>query len=144
MHTKIIAYLHLGFKLILAVTKKKNWCKVVMDSNLFWFLFAAAISTFLRFFPKIKARYDYGLLIFILTFSLISISGFRDDEILELAHKRVLTIFVGGCACVIISIVVFPVWAGEDLHNLIALNIEKLGNFLEGMYPCLQQIKVEH
>ncbi|KAB5540708.1 hypothetical protein DKX38_013682 [Salix brachista] len=94
----------------------------------------ATISTFLRFFPNIKARYDYGLLVFILTFSLISVSGFRDDEILELAYKRVSTIMIGGCACVVISIVVCPVWAGEDLHNLIALDIEKLGNFLEEAY----------
>ncbi|KAL6196239.1 hypothetical protein ACLB2K_031854 [Fragaria x ananassa] len=92
----------------------------------------AATSTFIRFFPKIKAQYDYGLLIFILTFSLISVSGFRDDEVLELAHKRLSTIFIGGSACVIVTILVFPVWAGEDLHNLIASNIEKLGDFLEG------------
>jgi hypothetical protein len=65
---------------------------------------------------------------------MISVSGYRDDEILEFAHKRLSTISIGGSACVIISTVVCPVWAGEDLHNLIALNIEKLGNFLEGMY----------
>ncbi|BBH05325.1 Aluminium activated malate transporter family protein [Prunus dulcis] len=98
----------------------------------FFVFLQAATSTFIRFFPQIKARYDYGLLIFILTFSLISVSGFRDDEILELAHKRLATIFIGGSACVIISIVVCPVWAGEDLHNLIAANIENLGSFLEG------------
>ncbi|KAF9665347.1 hypothetical protein SADUNF_Sadunf16G0113300 [Salix dunnii] len=98
----------------------------------FFVFLQATISTFLRFFPKIKARYDYGMLIFILTFSMISVSGFRDDEILELAYLRLSTICIGGAACVIISIVIFPVWAGEDLHNLIALNIEKLGNFLEG------------
>ncbi|KAG2674327.1 hypothetical protein I3843_13G113600 [Carya illinoinensis] len=92
----------------------------------------AATSTFTRFFPKIKARYDYGLLIFILTFSLISVSGFRDDEIIELAHKRLSTIIIGGLACVIITIFVCPVWAGEDLHNLIAVNVERLANFLEG------------
>ncbi|KAF3961677.1 hypothetical protein CMV_013728 [Castanea mollissima] len=91
----------------------------------------AATSTFVRFFPKIKARYDYGLLIFILTFSLISVSGFRDAEILELAYKRLSTILIGGSSCVIISILVRPIWAGEDLHNLIALNMEKLANFLE-------------
>lgn len=96
-------------------------------------LVAATISTFIRFFPKIKARYDYGLLIFILTFSLISVSGFRDDEILEMAHKRLSTIFIGSSACVIICILFCPVWAGEDLHNMIALNLEKLGNFLEGI-----------
>ena len=94
-------------------------------------MLAAATSTFVRFFPKIKARYDYGLLIFILTFSLISVSGFRDAEILELAHKRLSTVLIGGSSCVIISILVRPVWAGEDLHNLIALNMEKLANFLE-------------
>eukprot|EP00258_Populus_trichocarpa_P000339 XP_002298270.3 aluminum-activated malate transporter 2 [Populus trichocarpa] len=98
----------------------------------FFVFLQATISTFLRFFPKIKSRYDYGMLIFILTFSLISVSGYRDDEILEFAHKRLSTISIGGSACVIISTVVCPVWAGEDLHNLIALNIEKLGNFLEG------------
>ncbi|MBA0767533.1 hypothetical protein Gotri_016406 [Gossypium trilobum] len=92
----------------------------------------AAVSTFVRFCPQIKARYDYGLLIFILTFSLISISGFRDDEVLELVHKRLLTVLIGGSTCVIISVLVFPVWAGQDLHNLIASNMEKLGIFLEG------------
>ncbi|KAF2302523.1 hypothetical protein GH714_037019 [Hevea brasiliensis] len=98
----------------------------------FFVFLQAAITTFMRFFPKIKARYDYGLLIFILTFSLVSVSGFREDEILELAHRRLSTIIIGASACVIISILFFPVWAGEDLHNLIALNMEKLGNFSQG------------
>ncbi|KAJ6750468.1 hypothetical protein OIU85_001044 [Salix viminalis] len=98
----------------------------------FFVFLQATISTFLRFFPEIKARYDYGLLIFILTFAMISVSGFREDEILELAYRRLSTICIGAAACVIISIMIFPVWAGEDLHNLITLNIEKLGSFLEG------------
>ncbi|XP_054779253.1 aluminum-activated malate transporter 2-like [Prosopis cineraria] len=97
----------------------------------FFVFLQAAIATFIRFFPKIKARYDYGLLIFILTFSLISVSGFREDEIIEMAHKRLSTIFIGGSACVMISIFVCPVWAGEELHSLIALNLESLANFLQ-------------
>ena len=97
------------------------------------FFAAAAISTFIRFVPKIKARYDYGMLIFILTFSLISVAGFRDDETLKMAYKRLSTIFIVGFACVMISISVCPVWAGEDLHKLIALNLEKLAIFLEGL-----------
>lgn len=71
-------------------------------------------------------------MVFILTFCLISVSGIREEEILELAHKRISTILIGGATCVIITIVVCPVWAGEDLHNLVALNIEKLGNYLQG------------
>ncbi|KAI4386145.1 hypothetical protein MLD38_004104 [Melastoma candidum] len=94
------------------------------------FLLAASF-TFVRFFPNIKARYDYGMLIFILTFALVSVSGYRDDEVLELARKRLCTVIIGGVTCFTVSIVVWPVWAGESLHDLVALNMEKLGNFLE-------------
>ncbi|XP_054779495.1 aluminum-activated malate transporter 2-like [Prosopis cineraria] len=97
----------------------------------FFVFLLATIATFIRFFPKIKARYDYGLLIFILTFSLISVSGFREDEIIEMAHKRFTTILIGGSACVMMSIFVCPVWAGEELHSLISLNLESLANFLQ-------------
>lgn len=72
------------------------------------------------------------MLIFILTFCLVSISGFRVDEILDLAHKRLSTILIGASICVIVSIFVCPVWAGQDLHNLVAQNMDKLGNFLQG------------
>ncbi|ESW04487.1 hypothetical protein PHAVU_011G098800 [Phaseolus vulgaris] len=91
----------------------------------------AAIASFIRFFPKVKARYDYGMLIFILTFSLISVSGFREVEVLEMAHKRLSTIFIGGSACVMISIFVCPVWAGEEFHYSIAHKLEILGDFME-------------
>ncbi|KAL3825708.1 hypothetical protein ACJIZ3_021737 [Penstemon smallii] len=92
----------------------------------------ASTSTFMRFFPHVKRRYDYGVLIFILTFSLVAVSGFRVTQILQLAHQRLSTILIGGATCMIISIFVWPVWAGQDLHNLIATNIENLGSFLEG------------
>ncbi|XP_051149217.1 aluminum-activated malate transporter 8-like [Andrographis paniculata] len=94
--------------------------------------FLAAAASFMRFFPKVKRRYDYGVMIFILTFSLVAVSGFRVTEILELAHQRLSTILIGGATCIMISISVCPVWAGQDLHNLIAGNVEKLAVFLEG------------
>ncbi|RZC84158.1 hypothetical protein C5167_046943 [Papaver somniferum] len=98
--------------------------------GLFVFLLAA-VASFSRFFPGIKARYDYGVLIFILTFSLVSVSGYREDKIIRLALHRFSTIIIGGLSCVVISIFVFPVWAGEDLHKLIIVNIDKLGDFLQ-------------
>ncbi|KAI3973597.1 hypothetical protein MKW92_044696 [Papaver armeniacum] len=57
--------------------------------------FVAAVASFARFFPGVKARYDYGVLIFILTFCLVSVSGYQEAEILKLAHQRVLTILMG-------------------------------------------------
>ncbi|CDY30563.1 BnaA04g15700D [Brassica napus] len=93
----------------------------------------AALSTFVRFFPRVKARYDYSLLIFILTFALISVSGFREEQVLVLTHKRISTVIIGGLSCVLISIFVCPVWAGQDLHSLLASNVEKLSFFLLGI-----------
>ncbi|ESW34965.1 hypothetical protein PHAVU_001G195700 [Phaseolus vulgaris] len=92
----------------------------------------AAGATFFRFFPKIKARYDYGVVIFILTFCLVTVSGYRVEQLFELAHQRLSTILIGATACMVISIFICPVWAGEDLHKLVASNVEKLANYLEG------------
>ncbi|KAK7371197.1 hypothetical protein VNO78_36765 [Psophocarpus tetragonolobus] len=86
--------------------------------------------TYFRFLPQMKARYDYGLLVFNLTFCLVSVSSYRDHEVLDIALKRVITIISGGLISVSVSIFVCPIWAGCDLHNLQSKNIEKLGNFL--------------
>ncbi|XVE59650.1 hypothetical protein DITRI_Ditri05aG0063100 [Diplodiscus trichospermus] len=91
----------------------------------------AGIVTFMRFFPRLKARYDHGLLIFILTFCLVSVSSCRDDQVLKMALQRLSTIAIGSCISVIVCICICPVWIGEGLHNSVAANMEKLGNFLE-------------
>lgn len=89
-----------------------------------------------------KARYDYGLMIFILTFCLVSVSGYQDEEVLDLAHKRLTTILIGSAIAVFVSIGICPVWAGDDLHKLVVANLEKLGNFLEGTWLHLLSIHV--
>lgn len=98
--------------------------------GIYVFLFAAVV-TFVRFFPRMKARYDYGLVIFILTFCLISVSGYRNDEVLDMACTRLSTILIGGSTSVVICIFIYPAWAGDDLHNQLASNMEKLATFLQ-------------
>ncbi|KAL5214463.1 hypothetical protein ABZP36_003615 [Zizania latifolia] len=98
----------------------------------FVFLLASA-ATFSRFIPEIKARYDYGVTIFILTFSLVAVSSYRVEELIQLAHQRFSTIVVGVATCLCTTIFVLPVWAGEDLHKLAAGNLDMLAEFLEGM-----------
>ncbi|KAJ0973344.1 hypothetical protein J5N97_021303 [Dioscorea zingiberensis] len=81
----------------------------------------------------ILKRYDYGVTIFILTFSLVAVSSYRVDEIIPMAQQRASTIALGVATCLCLTIFVFPVWAGEDLHNMAATNLEKLASFLEGL-----------
>lgn len=100
----------------------------------FVFLVASA-ATFSRFIPEIKARFDYGVSIFILTFSLVAVSSYRVEELMPLALQRISTILVGVAICLGTTILVFPIWAGEDLHKLAAGNLDKLADFLEGTDP---------
>ncbi|KAF7846548.1 hypothetical protein BT93_L4172 [Corymbia citriodora subsp. variegata] len=95
------------------------------------FLLASA-ATFSRFIPSVKARFDYGAMIFILTFSLVSVSGYRVDELFGMAQQRLSTIAIGTSLCFLISMCISPIWAGDELHRLIHRNMEKLAESLEG------------
>ncbi|XP_009358731.1 aluminum-activated malate transporter 10-like [Pyrus x bretschneideri] len=95
------------------------------------FLLASA-ATFSRFIPSVKARFDYGAMIFILTFSLVSVSGYRVDQLFDMASQRILTIIIGTSLCVVITMIICPIWAGEELYVLITRNMDKLANSLDG------------
>ena len=97
-----------------------------------WWLPAWSAATFLRFIPEVKARYDYGVIIFILTFTMVAVSSYRVEDLIEFARERVTTVAVGVITCIFTSVLVFPIWAGEDLHKLAAGNLDKLAEFLEG------------
>ena len=86
----------------------------------------------MRFIPGIKRKYDYGVMIFILTFTMVTVSGYRTEQIIQFARQRLSTVAIGGVTCLLISVLVCPAWAGEDLQDLIAANIENLGKSLEG------------
>eukprot|EP01018_Ginkgo_biloba_P034045 Gb_21421 [translate_table: standard] len=89
-------------------------------------------STFSRFLPKIKSKYDYGVVIFLLTFNLITVSGYRVDNIFRMAYQRLATIAIGCGISLAISLFIRPIWAGEDLHNSIINNIEGLAGCIQG------------
>ncbi|KZV55732.1 aluminum-activated malate transporter 2-like [Dorcoceras hygrometricum] len=93
----------------------------------------AAATTYVRFFPKVKARYDHGATVFMLTFCLVSVSGFEMDEMVKWLQDRIVSVLLGATICVMVSIIVFPVWAGEELHRLVARNMENLGSFMEDL-----------
>ncbi|PON92835.1 Aluminum-activated malate transporter [Trema orientale] len=92
----------------------------------------ASAATFSRFIPSIKARFDYGTMIFILTFSLVSVSGYRVDKLFDMAHQRLSTIIIGTSLCIVIIMIICPIWAGQELYMLITRNMDKLANSLDG------------
>ena len=95
-------------------------------------IFSAAAATYARLVPRIKKRYDYGALIFILTFNLVVVSGVRAVKVLQIARERLLTIGMGFAICIFISLLIFPIWASDELHDSIASKFEDLARSIEG------------
>ncbi|KAF2308750.1 hypothetical protein GH714_015576 [Hevea brasiliensis] len=90
-----------------------------------------AAATYIRFFPYVKKNYDYGVVIFLLTFNLITVSSFRVSNVLKIAHERFYTIAIGCGICLLMSLLVFPIWSGEDLHNSTVSKLEGLAKSIE-------------
>ncbi|XVF51958.1 hypothetical protein PTKIN_Ptkin04bG0226000 [Pterospermum kingtungense] len=93
-------------------------------------------ATYMRFFPYIKKNYDYGVVIFLLTFNLITVSSYRVENVLRIAHDRFYTIAIGCAICLLMSLLVFPMWSGEDLHNSTVGKLEGLAKSIEA---CVNQ-----
>ncbi|GMH09228.1 hypothetical protein Nepgr_011068 [Nepenthes gracilis] len=89
------------------------------------------VTTYIRFIPYIKKNYDYGVLIFLLTFNLITVSSFRLRNVLKIAHERLYTIAIGCGICLFMSLLVFPIWSGHDLHTSSVSKLEDLAKSIE-------------
>ncbi|KAH7435970.1 hypothetical protein KP509_06G086400 [Ceratopteris richardii] len=89
------------------------------------------ITTYARFFPAIKARYDYGMVMFCTSFCLVVVSGYRASDNIKVALDRMFIVILGCAVCVVVSLFIFPVWAGDDLHNLIVNNCDDLADSIE-------------
>lgn len=87
----------------------------------------------MRFFPCIKKNYDYGVNIFLLTYNLVAVSGYRIDNVFKMAHERFSNIAIGVAICLLMSLLVFPNWSGEALHNSTAFKLEGLAKSIEGI-----------
>ncbi|CAN8245855.1 unnamed protein product [Cochlearia groenlandica] len=87
--------------------------------------------TYMRFIPYIKKNYDYGMLVFLLTFNLITVSSHRVDTVIKIAHQRLLTIAMGIGICLFMSLLIFPIWSGDDLHKSTVTKLQGLSTSIE-------------
>ncbi|XP_022963694.1 aluminum-activated malate transporter 12-like [Cucurbita moschata] len=90
------------------------------------------IATYLRLIPSIKKKYDYGVMISILTFNLVVVSGMREEKIMALARERLSTIGMGFAVCIFINLLIFPAWASDELHHSTVQSFHNLANSIEG------------
>ena len=97
------------------------------------YLLIGSGATFVRFIPYIKKNYDYGVIIFLLTFNLITLSTFHVNNMLEMARDRLYTIGVGSAICLVMSLFILPNWSGQDLQKATVDKLEALAKSIEGI-----------
>ncbi|XP_064957675.1 aluminum-activated malate transporter 9-like isoform X2 [Musa acuminata AAA Group] len=79
------------------------------------FLVGAATS-FVKLWPSC-VPYEYGFRVILFTYCLIVVSTYRMSNPMRTAMERLYSIAIGAAVTVGVNLLVFPIWAGEQLHE---------------------------
>ncbi|GKV23207.1 hypothetical protein SLEP1_g32964 [Rubroshorea leprosula] len=76
-------------------------------------------------------QYEYGFRVTLFTFALLIVSCYRMGNPIRIAMDRLYSIAIGGMVAVLVNALVFPIWAGEQMHKELVNNFNSVADSLE-------------
>ncbi|KAK6158306.1 hypothetical protein DH2020_005620 [Rehmannia glutinosa] len=89
-----------------------------------------AVTSFLKLWPSL-VPYEYGFRVILFTYCLIIVSGYRMGNPITTAMDRLYSIAIGGIVAVVVNVLIFPIWAGEQLHKELVSYFASVADALE-------------
>lgn len=88
-----------------------------------------AIPTMFKFRRPFKDRWNYAVVMSMITFHLLILS--KTDQRIQLPLIRLALIGIGFVVAAVVNIALLPNFAGNNVNNLIGANFERAGNVME-------------
>ncbi|KAJ0555659.1 putative aluminum-activated malate transporter [Helianthus annuus] len=88
------------------------------------------ITSFMKLWPTL-VPYEYGFRVILFTYCLIIVSGYRMGNPIKTSIERFYSIVIGAIVTVAVNTLIFPIWAGEQLHMELVKNFNSVADSLE-------------
>ncbi|CAI0414753.1 unnamed protein product [Linum tenue] len=103
-----------------------------------------ALTSFMKLWPSL-VPYDYGFRIMLVTYCLVIAYGYRLRNPIQTALERLYCIAIGAVVAVAVNVLVFPIWAGEQLHRELVGSFNSVADSLEAcVKKYLEDDEAEH
>ncbi|XP_078151554.1 putative aluminum-activated malate transporter 3 isoform X2 [Carex rostrata] len=90
----------------------------------------AVVTSFMKIWPPL-VPYEHCFRVTLFTYCLIIISAYRNSNPVFIALTRLYCIAIGASIAVVMNVLVFPIWAGEQLHNELIASFHAVAESLE-------------
>ncbi|XP_059662264.1 aluminum-activated malate transporter 9-like [Cornus florida] len=88
------------------------------------------VTSFMKLWPSL-VPYEYGFRVVLFTYCLIIVSGYRMGNPINTAIDRLYSIAIGAIVAVLVNVLIFPTWAGEQLHTQLVSSFDSVADSLE-------------
>lgn len=78
--------------------------------------------------------HEYGFRVILFTFCLIIVSGYQVGNPTRTSIERFYSILIGAVVTVAVNTLIFPIWAGEQLHKELVKNFNSVADSFEGIF----------